>query len=65
MCKYKTLTLEWKYVLSLSLGVSDVIKIEGNLRVVQSLKRVNLDNSPKEQLLLLTLAVKWQFSRLS
>lgn len=65
MCKYKTLTLEWKYVLSLSLGVSDVIKIEGNLRVVQSLKRVNLDDSPKEQLLLLTLAVKWQFSRLS
>lgn len=65
MCKYKTLTLEWKYVLSLSLGVSDVIKIEGNLRVAQSLKRVNLDNSPKEQLLLLTLAVKWQFSRLS
>lgn len=65
MCKYKTLTLEWKYVLSLSLGVSNVIKTEGNLTVVQSLKRVNLDHSPKEQLLFLTLAVKWQVSRLS
>ena len=52
-------------MLSLSLGVSDVIKIEGNLRVVQSLKRVNLDHSPKEQLLFLTLAVKRQLSRLS
>ena len=51
-------------MLSLSLGVSDVIKIEGNLRVVQSLKRVNLDHSPKE-LLFLTLAVKRQLSRLS
>ena len=52
-------------MLSLSLGVNDVIKIEGNLRVVQSLKRVNLDHSPKEQLLFLTLAVKRQLSRLS